>query len=172
MSRRMGRCAGLALLTLALVGADGARAAAQTFDLTGRWTGKLTCKTASAGTKSTTVATPTLAITQVVDGALGMELDYGNGTVERYTGLANPDGKKPLTKGELGIIRCGTDSVATNASADEIGRLFASTKAPPTVKATLKGQSVFSAPPSIGTCSWKWARTDLTDPGVATSCVQ
>lgn len=171
MSGRRGSRAALALLTLTLVGADARGAAAQLFDVTGRWVGKLTCKTASAGTKSSTVATPTLAITQA-DAAVGMELDYGGGTVERYTGLANPDGKKALTKGEIGIIRCGTDSVAANAPADEIGRLSASTKAAPAVKATLKGQSVFSAPPSIGTCTWKWTRTDLADPGVATSCVQ
>lgn len=171
MPARTGRRAVLALLTLTLIGASGTRAAAQVFDLTGSWTGKLSCKIATAGAKSTTTALPTLAITQA-DAAIGMALDYGNGTVEHYTALANPDGKKPLTKGELGIIRCGTDSVATNLPADEIGRLFASTKAPPGVKATLKGQSVFSAPPTIGTCTWKFTRIDLADPSVATSCVQ
>jgi hypothetical protein len=161
----------LCLLVIGLVGGQSARASAQLFDLTGTWSGKITCKTASAGLKATIVSTPVLAVSQSGN-AIGLALDFGNGTIERYTGLANPDGKKPATKGELGIIHCGTDGVAANAGSDEIGRLVAATKAAPAVKASLKGRSVFSAPPAIGTCAWTWTRTDAADPGVATSCVQ
>lgn len=158
------------MLALACAGAIPV-GAAESFDLTGRWTGKLVCKTATSGVKATVVATPTLAVTQIGD-LVGLSLDYGAGSQERYTGLANPDGKKPLTKGELGIIRCGTDSVATNVPGDEIGRLFVATKAAPAVRATLKGQSVVSAPPTLATCAWKWTRTDVVDPGVGTGCDQ
>ena len=159
----------IASIALVVLGTAYGEAAAQSFDLTGHWTGTLRCKFVTDGTKETRVGTPALAVSQVGN-AVVLALDYGNGTVERYTGLANPDGKKPLTKGEVGIIRCGTDSDAANAAGDEIGRLFATTKAPPSAKASLRGQSVASTPPGIGTCSWKWVRTDVADPGLGTEC--
>ncbi len=160
----------ISIFTAALLGVQSSRATGQVFDLTGAWAGKLTCKAANAGAKETSVATPVLAVTQSGN-VVGLRLDFGGGVIAHYTGLANPDGKKPLAKGELGLIRCGTDSLPGGVGpTDEVGRLFAATKAPPAIKATLKGTSVFSEDQRVGTCSWKWTRTALTDPGVETSC--
>ena len=100
-------------------------------------------------------------------------LDFGGGHADRYTGLANPSAKNALTKGELALIRCGTDDVAGDAASfDEIGRFTATTKATPAVKATVKGASVFSDATEVGTCRWAWARVDRNDPAVPTSCAE
>jgi hypothetical protein len=122
--------------------------------------------------KTTTKTTPVMTVSQVGT-QVGVQLDSGGGNVERYTGLANPDGKKPDTKGEFGLIRCGTDSVAAGAAppTDEIGRFSATTKPAPAIKATFKGTSVFTEAARLGTCTWKGTRTSLTDPGVSTACV-
>jgi len=161
----------ISIFTAALLGVHSSRATGQVFDLTGAWAGKLTCKTANAGVKTVVSTTPAVTISQNGN-AIGVRVDFGAGVVEQYTGLANPDGKKPDTKGEFGLIRCGTDSVAggTVPPADEIGRFTVTTKPAPAIKATFKGTSVFSEAQRIGTCSWKWTRTAVGDPGVATSC--
>ena len=161
----------ISIFTAALLGVHSSRATGQVFDLTGEWAGKLTCKRFN-GVKEAFTAEPAIAITQNGN-ALGLRVDFGGGAVQQYTGLANPDGKKPETKGEFGLIRCGTDSVAAGAEplTDEVGRFSATTKAVPAIKATLKGTSVFSEAARLGTCTWKGTRTSVGDPGVATSCV-
>lgn len=162
----------LVVLTAALLAIGRDAVSAQILDLTGVWAGTMTCKIAIDGVKETRRSTPVVAVTQTGN-ALGVRVDFGGGVVEQYTGLANPDGKKMLTKGEFGLIHCGTDSDPDDTtSADEIGRFTAATKPLPDVRATVKGTSVFSAPPSVGTCAWKWTRTALDDPGVATGCVE
>lgn len=147
-----------------------ARGQVSTFDLTGAWSGKLTCKGTNAGVKETVVSTPALAVTQSGN-AVGLRMDFGAGVVVDYVGRANPDGKKPLEKGELGVIRCGTDTaVGATEAADEIGRLSASAKLAPSSKGTLKGSSVLARSAGLATCTWKWTRTGTADPGVATEC--
>jgi hypothetical protein len=170
MARTARRLARVSLGTMLLLGSNPAVAHGQIVALTGVWAGKLTCKTYDAGAKETVAATPALAVTQLGN-VVGMRMDFGGGVVQQYTGLASPDAKKPLTKGEVGIIRCGTDSaIAIEPAADEIGRLAVSTTPLPGIKATMKGGSVLSQPPSVGTCSWKWTRTAVDDPGVPTEC--
>jgi hypothetical protein len=161
----------VSLFTAALLGMHSSYATGQVFDLTGEWTGKLTCKRFN-GVKETFSAEPAVAITQNGN-AIGLRVDFGGGSVQQYTGLANPDGKKPDTKGEFGLIRCGTDSVAAGVepASDEVGRFSATTKAAPAIKATFKGTSVFTEAARLGTCTWKGTRTSLTNLGVATGCV-
>jgi hypothetical protein len=159
----------IGIFTLMLIGFGPRMATGQTFDLTGTWMGSLTCKVANGGVKERTTTAPLLAVTQS-GGAVGMRMDFGAGVVDLYTGLANPDGKKPLTKGEVAVIHCGSDDVLGNAPLDELGRFAVATKAAPNPKATLKGTSVFAGSERLGTCTWKWTRTALDDPGVPTSC--
>jgi hypothetical protein len=168
----------IGVLALALVAAGAPAATAQVFDLTGSWEGTRTCKGLEAGAKTRIRADVTVAISQSGN-AVGVRVDEG-GAVAHFTGLANPDGKKPLTKGELALIRCGTDDVpglgeprgALAGATDELGRFLAATKAPPNPKATVKGTTVFAADEGLGTCAWRWKRTALADPGVPTGCLQ
>ena len=161
----------IAILAGALVGVGPQVATGQTFDLTGTWTGSITCKLVSGGVKGKVTATPVLTLTQIGT-QIGGRLDFG-GSVVHYTGLANPDGKKPETKGEVALIRCGTDDLpASELSADELGRLTAATKALPAVKAKPRGTTVLTEPERIGTCSWKWTRTAAGNPGLSTECQQ
>ncbi len=162
----------VAVGTAVFVGSNPAIARGQvsTFDLTGTWVGKLTCKGMTAGVKATVVSTPALSVSQSGN-AVGLVMDYGGGVVEQYVGLANPDATKPLEKGELGVIRCGTDNaVGTTVAADEVGRLSAGTKPAPSSKGTLKGTSVVARSTGLATCAWKWTRTAVADPGVPTEC--
>lgn len=162
--------AALAFPTVATVHAGQAR-----FDLTGTWQGSIKCKGVFQGAKFPAFTlTPTLKISQ--SGLnVGILADYPPGdTDDSYVGYANPDVKKPLEKGELAILYCGTDDVLGNEPTfDEIGRMVVSTK-PPKVKATFKGTSIYSDPgisdAEVGTCKWKWTRTDANDPGIPTTC--
>jgi hypothetical protein len=161
------------VVAAALLGASPATVSAQLFDLTGTWVGKLTCKSFDTGTKVKLVLEPVLQISQ--NGAeVGARLDFG-GSQEQYHGLANPDGKKPETKGQLALLRCSTDGIVGNDfGSDEIGHFTVTTKAPPSAKAGLKGLSIYTAPgtanPEAGTCAWKWTRTELTNPNVPIGC--
>jgi len=162
----------VALMAAALLGLGPRVATGQDFTVTGTWTGSISCKSFTAGLKETTKVAPVMTVSQVGN-EVGVQLDFGGGVFERYTGLANPDGKKPETKGELALIRCGTDDVlGSEQSFDEIGRFTVATKAPPAVKASLKGTTVTARPESVGTCKWKWTRTDVADPGLSTNCQQ
>lgn len=156
-----------ALLVMALP------AAALAFDLTGNWTSSFTCISLFEGEKITYKDTPAIAITQN-GAAIGMRVTYAGGDFDLYTARANPDVKKPDEKGEIAMIACGTDGLAGNApNFDEIGRFTVSAK-PDKVKASVKGQSIFSDPgvvsPESGRCKWKLTRIDTTDPGIATAC--
>ena len=92
------------------------------YDLTGTWEGRATCTSLFEGAKHKFADAPSIRITQT-DDALGLRADYGNGDVDFYVGVAYPDAKKPDTKGELGLVACGTDDVAGNAGTfDEVGR--------------------------------------------------
>ena len=158
-----------------LTAVSSARAGAARFDLTGTWVGSIKCTGVFQGAKFPAFTlTPTLKISQ--SGLnVGIFADYPPGdTDDSYVGYANPDAKKPLEKGELAILYCGTDDVLGNEPTfDEIGRMVVSTK-PPKVKATFKGTSIYSDPgisdAEVGTCKWKWTRTDTADPGIPTVC--
>jgi hypothetical protein len=164
-------------VTAAFLGAWPSGAAAQLPDLTGTWVGTLTCKSFDTGLKTKLALEPVLQISQSGN-EVGARLDFG-GTQEEYDGLANPDGKKPATKGELALIRCSTDSVAGNdfgsdePDFDEIGRFAVGAK-PGKIKASLKGQSFFSDPgvasPEAGSCKWRFTRIDTADPGITPTC--
>ena len=162
------------VLAMTLTAAAPARAGgAPRLDLTGRWLGKITCKSFNAGAKDKFTLTPTMYISQAGD-ALGVLLDYGGGDVERYTALLNPDAKKPEKKGELAIVYCFTnDLVGDEPEYDELGRISVSGKLG-NVKAGFKGTSIFSdpgeSPAEGGTCKWKYTRVDTTSPGLQINC--
>lgn len=171
--KRITTVAAAVLLSSAL--ASSVFAAFITFDPTGTWTGSIKCKSFFAGTKEKFTLTPTMKISQ--NGLrLDLVLDYGGGDTETYTGLANPDAKKPTQKGQLALTACGTDDLLGNAPTfDELGTMSVATKPPPSVKASFKGTSIFSVgltfpKTEAGTCKWKWTRKDLIDPGVVTAC--
>jgi hypothetical protein len=165
------------LLTAALVATvthvAPASAAFLTYDLTGTWTGSITCSEYDGGVKvkPKTVLTPTMRITQV-GVSLGVLLDFGTST-RLYGGLANPDAKKPEQKGEAALIRCGTSDVIATGLPNQIARMTVSAK-PGKVKATFKGVSIFTDPsdpePRHGTCKWKWKRIDTVNSAVDTQC--
>ena len=150
-----------------LASASPARAALITYDLTGDWTGKITCNVFAGGVKQKIVLTPTMHVSQIGQN-IGVEIELGLGS-KRYAGLANPDAKKPEQKGETALILCGTDNVLGATSPDEIGRMSVSAK-PGKVKASLKGLSFYSDVDDHGTCKWSMKRISTTDPGVTTDC--
>jgi hypothetical protein len=161
-------------VTAILCGTVGAAVA---FDLTGTWSGTTSCTSLFEGEKFKFKDAPTLQVTQVGD-AIGVRADFGGGDVDFYTGHAYPDAKKPLEKGEIALVACGTDSIAGNQPAfDEVGRFTVSTKTGK-IKATIKGLSFFSDPlpagspesPEAGTCKWSLTRTALGNAGIGTAC--
>jgi len=107
---------------------------------------------------------------------VGLVLDYGGGDTEQYSGVANPDAKKPFDKGELAIVFCGTnDRVGDPPTFDEIGRITVKAKQGQ-VKASFKGTSIFSDPGTgldteAGTCKWSYKRTSNDPPMLPTSCL-
>jgi len=145
------------------------------FDLDGTWTGTIKCKSFNGGAKDKFTLTPTMRIAQ---GGLevGLVLDYGGGDTEQYSGVANPDAKKPFDKGELAIVFCGTnDRVGDPPTFDEIGRITVKAKQGQ-VKASFKGTSIFSDPGTgldteAGTCKWSYKRTSNDPPMLPTSCL-
>jgi hypothetical protein len=148
-----------------------ASAAFISYNIAGTWQGKLTCNELVNGVKTKTVRTPTMRISQAGQN-FGVELDFGGGNVVSYSGLTNPDAKKPDQKGEAALLRCGSTDTLGELTGAEIVRIKASTK-PNKVKASISGQSVFSlasAVPDHGTCKWAWKRTDPVDPGILTQC--
>ncbi len=146
-----------------------AAAAFITYDLSGNWTGTITCSELVGGVKQKTVTTSTMKITQA---GVNFGVQIGTGLDTRlYAGLANADAKKPEKKGEATLALCGTDNVL-GVSTDELVHVTVSNA--DKIKASLKGLSYFSAPtapgPHLGTCKWKWKRIDR-DPGtLATDC--
>lgn len=142
-------------------------------NLEGTWTGSIKCKSFNGGVKDSFTLAPTMFIAQ--SGlTVQIQLFYGVGTVENYVGLLNPDAKKPLQKGELAVVACGTnDLVGDEPNYDEVGRISISTK-PPALKATFKGPSIFSDPGTFpaeaGTCKWKFTRTDFNVPSLPEAC--
>ncbi|MEB2286101.1 MAG: hypothetical protein B6D46_14415 [Polyangiaceae bacterium UTPRO1] len=165
----------LLILVLGMLGADvlPARALFLTYDLTGEWTGKVTCKT-FAGVKSKSTTIVQMHVTQSGQ-QIGMVIDSPSGS-RLYAGLANPSLKKPGEKGEMAVVSCGTSDDTVSGLGGELGRLIVATAKPPKTKATLKGISLcFELPnpaplPQFGTCKWSMKRTSKVDPNVATTC--
>lgn len=157
-------CAALGLL------AGPASAAFITYDLTGNWTGTITCNESADGVKQKTVTTTTMEVSQA---GVNFGIRMGTGLATRfYAGLANADAKKPTAKGEAALALCGTDN-ALGAGADELVRITVS-KADK-LKASIKGFSHFSGPlgpgPHFGTCKWKFTRVDQNASSLGTKCV-
>jgi hypothetical protein len=141
------------------------------FALDGTWSGTIKCKSLKHGVKTKFTLTPSMRIEQSGLG-LGIALDVGTGATN-YVGLANPDAKKPLEKGEVAIASCSTDDLVGNDfSFDELGRMTVKAK-PGDPKGSFKGTSLFSRPGTLeaeaGTCKWSFKRTVADFPNVG-SC--
>lgn len=163
-------------LALLLAFGASAQAGQPRFAIDGTWTGTIKCKGLFGGAKDKFTVAPTMRIAQS-GFDVGIELDYGGGETETYTGLANPGEKKP-EKGELAIVYCGTnDQVGEPDDFDELGRMSISTKLGK-VTASFKGTTIFSdfsdpgpLPAGGYTCKWKFVRTSFENGGgVQTSC--
>lgn len=164
------RLAWLAACMALGVMAGPASAAFITYDLTGNWTGTITCSESVDGVKQKTVTTTTMEVSQA---GVNFGIRMGTGLATRlYAGLANADAKKPTAKGEASLVRCGTDNVL-GFDVDELVRLTVS-KADK-LKASIKGFSHFSGPlapgPHFGTCKWKFKRVDQNPSMLGTKCV-
>ena len=160
------------VLGLAMALPSHAPAAFITYNIAGTWTGSIKCSGVRGGVKVKSKRQKiTMTISQL-DLNVGIAVQNGNATT-RYAGLLNPDKKKPEQKGEFAVVACGTNSTAADLTADELGRMQASTK-PGKVKATIKGITYYSAagnaPPEAGSCKWSWKRTDNLDPQLQTDC--
>lgn len=164
----------LSMIALLVVSTGSASAGEARADLNGTWTGTIKCKSFKAGAKSKFTLTPTTM--QITQGGLevGIRLDLGT-TVLLYSATMNPDAKKPLEKGELAIVFCGTnDQVGDDPTFDEIGRMAVKAKRGD-VKGSFKGSSLFSKPGVLaaeaGTCKWSFKRTVSDFPIVPTGCL-
>ncbi len=177
MTRRTSRVARLvvtAACVVALGSASEVGAGALRFDLNGTWTGTIKCKSSKAGAKSKITLAPTMKIEQ--SGLeVGVELVLSTGN-QFYTGVANPDAKKPFDRGEVALVSCTTnDSVGDDFSFDEIGRMVVKATRGD-VKGSFKGTSLFTRPGSLqnaeaGTCKWSFKRTADDFPSVPVTCL-
>ena len=152
------RFAVVALATLLLsIGPSPARA----FDATGTWVGKWSCKDFDGQKGTDGNAESTLLITQTGT-AMAIDLDAG---FYRYNGNAIPDGAKP-EKGEAALLSCAIDDQPLTGALSELMRFAFKTKSG-SVKATLKGVSIFQLGAVVGTCKYSFKRTSDVDPNVS-----
>lgn len=145
---------------------------AHSFDLTGHWIGKWSCKGFSAPyvrdgklVNGFAPANPasTLAITQN-DGAFGAVIDLNEGESYRYNGFAM-ESVKGAGSGEVFLLRCGTGQTPV-PSGGEIVRAAVKTKGG-VVKASFKGVSLVADDyPEITSCKYSYTRIDTVDPAV------
>jgi len=133
------------------------------FDLTGQWSGRLTCKGIVGAQKRTfTTAPSTLLITE--SPVLEISAD---GVF--YNGEEFPDPSHP-SRGEIAIIRCGTTS-SFGEFGGEFGRLRVSVN-PAKGSGSLGGMSLRTdvvVASSVYTCRWAYKRVSTQQP-VLESC--
>jgi hypothetical protein len=173
MSRRIGAVSAL-LLVFGVSPAVAIGPPISSYDLTGTWQGTIKCKARDTGAKISFTLEPTSLVISQSGLGIAMRVSYAGGGFDDYVAVANPDAKKPLEKGELALVVCGTnDQVGDEPDFDEIGRMKVKAK-PPKVKATFGGTSLYSDPglfdPEVGTCKWKFTRVDTTDPLLPQGC--
>jgi len=153
-------------LPIALAAAALAAQPAASFDLTGTWQGKQTCRGLSAGEKTAFSFPSTLRITQT-GSELALEV-VGDAGTDVYNGMGIENALKPAV-GEAYFVHCGMSDVPATGedSFDESGRAVVRTKEE-TGRGTFTGTSSFYNDfPEVFTCKWSYKRTDTADPGVA-----
>jgi hypothetical protein len=149
----------LVLIAVLLSGAIPASPAAAV-DLTGTWTGKTVCKVYVGTSFTAKITDQTVIITQS-----GTDLN-----MERtpsgfpYDGKVVNDTKKPTTKGQASFTLCST--TPDNHAINELGRITKIAVKVGAVKATFTAVSFQANITSVETCTWKYKRTDATDPAV------
>src|SRR5262245_12655031 len=94
-----------ALAAIVLVLAPGVDAHA--FDMTGVWTGKVTCKNFDGVKFAEEVNPSTMRISH---NGTSATMDLDNGTLH-FNGHAVDDAKKPDAKGQVVFFECGTDNL-------------------------------------------------------------
>jgi hypothetical protein len=154
-------------------------------DLTGTWTGKLTC-TAFSGNNpnaltgekfSYTLKNQALQISQAGRNLSlrWIDLNQQSPTLN-FTGIVIDRTSKPDTQGRAAIADCDTDpNLASPSAFSEITSLDAKVNRGKG-KGTLTGTSVYSypttlnAPKEVGQCKWSFKLSNTTNPNVAPGC--
>jgi len=129
----------------------GALAAAS--DLSGTWTGKVSCRGTFDGVPQTTTSASTLL---VEDGGTSLTLAVDG---VHYNGASYPAPANPA-KGEIAVIRCDTNSTRSADFGGEFGRLRVMTNAS-TGKGTLAGTTLKASVlvgRTLSTCHWAFKR--------------
>jgi hypothetical protein len=137
---------------------------ARAYEISGIWTGTWSC--VGLGTDHGKISIKTANSTLFVFQS-GKYVNLERDGFAPYHGLAIADPVKP-TKGELGILGCGTGDSFQTLAIHEAGRLAVSTN-PATGKATLRGSSVetFSfLADAVMTCKWSYKRSVVSFPSV------
>jgi len=158
-----------ALVCSLVLGASAA--GAQTFNLTGHWTGKWSCKgVANDGKFTAANKASTLDVTQTV-GTFAATVDAAdpNGNF-KFNAFAVPDVKKPDQKGEVILLGCALGPTVPPSDVAELIRVQVKTK-PDSTTASFKGTSlftsIFNGAPQVGTCKYSYKRMDTDDPGLS-----
>jgi len=146
---------------------------APVFDLTGTWTGKVTCTFQDNGVSEKVPFPSTMTISQNGN-AINVLVDSGSAGSFAYGGWAQVNAKKS-NKGATTFVECQTNPFVNNYN--EVVSAIVTIK--PTKKnsanAVLTGTSGYSQtdvggnPILGGICKYKFTRTIATDPG-ATGC--
>jgi hypothetical protein len=152
--------AALSLGVLASAGVAGSEARAQSFDLTGTWTGKWICQGFDGAKFKLSNRESTLLVTQTGN-AIAARID---GELA-YNGGAILDADAPTQRGEVALVRCGTDVQPLAGPESEILRAKARTSEEGAGR--LRGIGAReSAFPDVLTCNYSYRRTDAANPNV------
>jgi hypothetical protein len=143
-------------------------------DLTGTWTGKLTCSAFTGEKFSYTLKNQALQISQAGRNLSlrWVDLNQQSPTLN-FTGIVIDRTSKADTQGRAAIADCDTDANLASASAfSEITSLDAKVNRGKG-KGTLTGTSVYSyptTPKEVGQCKWSFKLSNTTNPNVAPGC--
>ena len=140
-------------LGLALAASLALGAPAAAFDLSGTWTGKVTCRGTFDGAPQATTSTSTLLVD---DGGstLDLAVDGVHFSAASYPAAGHEQ------KGEIAVIRCDTNSTRSADFGGEFGRLRVATnpsKGTGSIAGTSFKASVLVAS-SVFTCHWAFKR--------------
>jgi hypothetical protein len=148
-------------LALAFSASFGLAAAAGAADITGTWEGSYSCQGFDGVNYKTGNKTSTLLIAQEGN-TFSASIDAG---LFVYNGVVIDDDAAPLTKGNLVMNQCGTDSFPAAGAEGEIVRMAIKVNAEKGTGA-LKGVSIVEfideTVPTVVTCKLKYKRVSTT----------
>lgn len=133
---------------------------ASAFDLTGTWSGRVSCSGVLAGRKQMIKRAPS---TLLIQQSAGVHIS-ADGIFYNANDIA--DLTRP-TRGELAVVRCGTSSNLSGGEfGGEFGRFKVSTN-PAKGTGSLRGTSIRTdivLASTVYTCKWSYKRTSLSVP--------